>query len=535
MRKRLTSILLVLCMVLGVMSGCGKKDGETSSGGGSTLTVGIPQNFNVTSYDDNAFTKYIEESLDINIKFVFFPSDVTYYLQQLTLMATTNEKMPDVLWGFNGMGSTSASDFGDDGYFIDLTDLIEKYGTNYKEKIASLSKEEQERIQRKGTSDSGNFYAMPLVTNKMIDNLSYMMYINQTWLDKLGLQAPSNIEELYNVLSAFKTKDPNGNGAADEIPLLGMPGGTYDMNSYIINAFTYFDAQNSFNVTDGKLEASYISDEYRNAIIYMNKLHSEGLLSDLCYSLSGTNEFANLITPTTGNSLVGIWCGHPSLFADVSNPVLKEYTALSSLSDVTGKGGYTVVRNNALYWSSVITKDCENVELAMKFLDFFYADETTSRMRFGEKGVDWEESTGKDIYGNDAIISVLNDNAFFKGAQTWGVNSCSVFTYKNYSAISSSETADSALMQGTWEVMDSAKLPKEKAEDLYYTAEEYEEKTTYQNQIDSFVYEQRSLFVTGDKDPNNDAQWNEYLSTLSKLGLEKWTKIAQKAYDRIEK
>lgn len=535
MKKRIMSLVLVICMMLGVLSGCGKDASKTGSNGGQTLTVGIPQNFNITSYDDNALTKYIEETLDMNIEFVFFPSDVTYYVQQLTLMASTGEKMPDVIWGFNGLGSTTVADFGDEGCFVDLTDLIDKYATNYKEKYATLSKEEQERIQRKGTSDSGCFYAMPLVTNKMIDNMQCMMYINQTWLDKLGLQMPTNVDEFYNVLKAFKTMDPNGNGAADEIPLLGQPGGTYDMNGYIINAFTYFDAQNSFNVTDGKLKASYISDEYRQAIIYMNKLYSEGLLSDLCYSISGTNEFVNLITPNNGTSLVGVWCGHPSLYADITSPVLNEYTALPSLGDATGQGGNTVVRNNAIYWSSAITKDCENVELAMKFLDFFYADETTTRMRFGEKGVDWEEGTGKDVYGNDASIKVLNDNAFFKGSQTWGINSCAVFTYQNYSAIASSETGDGALMKGTWEIMDSAKLPKEKSENIRYTSEEYEEKTTYQNQIDSFVYEQRNLFVTGDKNPNSDAAWNEYLNTISELGLEKWTVLAQKAYDRANK
>ena len=168
-------------------------------------------------------------------------------------------------------------------------------------------------------------------------------------------------------------------------------------------------------------------------------------------------------------------------------------------------------------------------------MDFFYADETTTRMRFGEKGVDWEESTGTDIYGNDTVIKVLNDSAFFKGSQTWGQNSCSIFTYKNYSAIADADSANGKLMKGTWEVMQKAKLPEAKAEDLQYTSDEYAEKSTYQNQIDSYVYEQRSLFVTGDVDPNNDAKWNEYLDTLSKLGMEKWTKLAQTAYDRIEK
>ena len=45
------------------------------------------------------------------------------------------------------------------------------------------------------------------------------MFINKTWLDKLGLQMPTTWDELENVLDAFKTQDPNGNGKADEVPM----------------------------------------------------------------------------------------------------------------------------------------------------------------------------------------------------------------------------------------------------------------------------------------------------------------------------
>ena len=45
----------------------------------------------------------------------------------------------------------------------------------------------------------------------------FMIY--QPWLDALNLEMPETTEELYNVLVAFKTQDPNGNGEADEIPM----------------------------------------------------------------------------------------------------------------------------------------------------------------------------------------------------------------------------------------------------------------------------------------------------------------------------
>ena len=58
--KRISSLFLVLVMSLGLLTGCGeKKSGvEKLPEGTVTLTVGIPQNANTTSYDDNAFTNW---------------------------------------------------------------------------------------------------------------------------------------------------------------------------------------------------------------------------------------------------------------------------------------------------------------------------------------------------------------------------------------------------------------------------------------------------------------------------------------------
>ena len=58
MKKRIISMLLATLMVLSLAVGCGKQtepepvDGETKK-----LTVGIPQNANVTDYQENGFTK----------------------------------------------------------------------------------------------------------------------------------------------------------------------------------------------------------------------------------------------------------------------------------------------------------------------------------------------------------------------------------------------------------------------------------------------------------------------------------------------
>ena len=52
------------------------------------------------------------------------------------------------------------------------------------------------------------------------NELPYRVWINQSWLDQLGMSAPTTTEEFRTVLEAFKNNDLNGNGKPDEIPMI---------------------------------------------------------------------------------------------------------------------------------------------------------------------------------------------------------------------------------------------------------------------------------------------------------------------------
>ncbi|MDO4757421.1 MAG: extracellular solute-binding protein, partial [Parabacteroides sp.] len=209
--KRLVSMLLVLVMSLGLLTGCGDKKKTTVEALPEetvTLTVGIPQKATVTDYDDNTFTDYLEEQANVKIKFVYFSSTEVEYQQQLALMCGANESLPDVILGFT-FSHYIMNEYGEDGYFIDLTDYIDAYAPNYKEQLKNLDEETRDYVEEKGkNTNTGAYYGMPRVVCKAVDQLQSMMYINQTWLDNLGLQAPTTTDELKTVLQAFKTQDP---------------------------------------------------------------------------------------------------------------------------------------------------------------------------------------------------------------------------------------------------------------------------------------------------------------------------------------
>lgn len=529
-------IMLVIAMLLTSLVGCGGSNGNSASG--NKLTVGINQHANVTDFDDNAFTNYLKETAGVEVEFVYYSSTQSEAIQQLSLTVSAGKELPDVILGFHGMSHYVVNQYGEDGYFIDLTDLIDKYAKNYKNALKEIDKEDREYLEKKAVNtNTDEIYAMPLAICEAYDDIQNLMYINHDWLNKLGLQAPTNIEELRTVLQAFKTKDPNGNGKQDEIPMLGGYFGTNnDIMSYLINAFVYYSKSDDFNVTDGKIWDPVVTDEYRQALIFANQLKKDGLLSDLCFTLASNSEFAALYSPTDGVEKVGIFCGHPDLYLNSSTDAAGSYTALGYLGDATGKGGYTVVKPSPVYWCNYITKDCENPELAMKFIDALYSEESIMRARHGEKDVDWYYEEGTSEMGTKAYVNIKNGDAFFKGNSTWCKMMGGVMTPENYLAVAvegdGSLAQLSRLHRESGDIMKNANQPKERAEKLLYSQDEYEVREEKNSTVYDYYREQTNLFISGELDPNNDAAWNTFVKQLYEIGRQDLLDVAQSAYDR---
>ena len=69
---------------------------------------------------------------------------------------------------------------------------------------------------------------------------------------------------------------------------------------------------------------------------------------------------------------------------------------------------------------------------------------------------------------------------------------------------------------------------------LYYTVNEVEEIQEAIINIPPYVTQTLAEFVTGARDPNSDADWNQYLAELENMGLSRWLEIAQDAYNRTK-
>ena len=386
-----------------------------------------------------------------------------------------------------------------------------------------------------------------IISDVSMDDLQIQSYINKKWLDKLNLKVPTTTDELYNVLKAFQTKDPNGNGQKDEIAIVGTQNGIASLGTateYIINAFVEYDRSTIFNVKDGKVWSPVGTPEWRQALTYMNKLVSEGLMSDLSFTLDSHNEYISTVIGNDDVPRVGVFVAHPAAFTSTGTEALSEYVALPALKDATGSGlgGLTMTKPPAIQLSAFITADCKDTELAMKFLDTMYDEETAAVMRNGEEGVDWEKAEGKNYLGTDCVVKVINPNAFFEGNSTWG-RLGSIYGENKYATTIIDEGSvtgiakdTNRLYQESYQIKLAAEkannVPKQSARELEYTEQERETRSdsfsTYQSHIKQFI----AGAATGTKDIKSDAVWNEYLQGLEQYGQSQLMKITQDAFNR---
>lgn len=507
----------------------------------TTITIGVPQNANTEDFETNDYTKWLEEQTGLNLDFVYFSGDDTEMVTQLNLMIAGGEELPDILWGMTGVDTTLMFELGEDGYILDLKDYFSEYGYYFWEAYNKVPEYDREKIFQFGTSPvDGSLYAFPQYQQSATDNCNTLTAINTKWLEAVGAEAPTTVDELYEVLKKFATEDPNGNGVADEMPMIGYESGyRTDIVSFIINAFVYCCDTNFFNATDGQIWAPYTTDEYRQAMIYLNKLYDEGLITPLFYTITERPEYISLLTPADGVAIAGVAGAHPSLHYEKDSELLYEYAALKPLAGATELGGYAPLRGSSFTYTNFITADCDDPVLAFKLLDFMTSQESLCRQRYGNPGVDWEYAAEGNFSntGFPAVVNILDSSVY--GSQN---NKC---WHVVNGIIPQAMTAAVWTDDGSWtstraklssvnfnNYMEGAR-PEEVVQTLVYTADEQTVVSSVKAQLEDYVAEARAMFVSGVMDPNDDAQWETYLSNLEAQGLSQYVATAQAAYTRM--
>ncbi len=542
---------LVLAATLVGMTGCssGKTGGTKSSSKINTsnlnakgttpilknkvsLTVLIPQDTNIPDFKTNDMTKKIEQNVNVDLQFQYLPTGNDAQ-QKFAVMISSGSKLPDLVIG-TFLNSVQANVYGQQGYFIALNDLTDKVSINLK---PHLDSKDGKAYSPYIYDSNGKMYGFPRVVEDLGNDWSWRYWINQTWLKKLGLSMPKTTDDLYTALKAFKTQDPNGNGKADEIPLIGSKDSWNGMPwRTLMNAFIYVNsAYDYWDVSNGKLSCSYIQPEFLEGLKYMNKLCSEGLLSPLSFT-QDQNQEKQILENKDAQIVGSLPAGSMSIYQVAS----KRKEDMASVPPLTGPKGVCWTQafdSGSPTPAGYITKDCKDPVAAYMAFDYLYQTDLVWQGRFGIKGVDWKspDAGAKGLYeslGYQPKIQYINSIWGTIQNHEWGENNP---TWRTADMIGgqvwNNNPYDSQYMTAQAVPLYKGKAPKETVKSIVYTADEMNQIASIKSTLDTYRDQAVAAFITGSR-PLSD--WDNYVKEINNIGLPTFQKVAQKAYDRMK-
>ncbi len=521
-----------------------------------TLTIALKPDYRATDYNNNPLTTWLEEQTGIDIQVHEFVGSAADIVTQLNLMLTGGEKVPDIVRVTN-MSESVKAEHVREGNIVNLAGYLMTDAYYFSESMHRSYTDEKDYTRmvefylgRSSDAVSGYVYNFPQLYDQITLAVENQVVINVDWLNKLGLKRPETIDELYDVLVAFRDKDPNGNGKKDEIPMCGQASGVYrNIINWLVNAFIQYNYTNGgIQIQDGKIFTAATHDAYREALKFINKLINEDLLSGMTLTM-GSTDIKNLLNPTDGApATVGITGLQNSNDWIVGNDTIYSYEAMPALKDAGyGMGGYGMVDIDTQYNYVMITSSCEDPLLAFRLLDFMCSAEAFLWQRWGEKGVQWDyientkyagKGAGKGHMGGDASIVLLGDpntkNCRWYHQMTFNAQDYWQYYLDPEEARNDHYLYSRLIMKQNVEYELAAGMPEERFEFWTFEGDEWDVYSETDTDIWNYIIRARAEFIAGvNRDPNSDKDWEDYLKDLEDLNIEgAWVETAQASYDR---
>jgi putative aldouronate transport system substrate-binding protein len=545
--KRFLVLLLALCMILSVASAASAELQMSAPGEFPIVQEKMELNFfaplsaNIADLNTNVWTVKYEDMTNVHINWQTVPSDGATEKVNLLLAA---EDLPDVFFGCTGALNTTAQViYGGNGTFVDLKPYIDQYGYYIKKMF-----DEVEYIEAGITTSDGHIWSLPQVNECFHCYYSQKMWINQDWLDKLGLETPTTTEEFKNVLIAFRDGDPNGNGIADEIPLMASSGASsgwhQKLQGFLLCPFLYYDMDTGISIADdgSTVELAYMKDGFREGLAYLNDLYEEGLIGEATFTQTGADlktVFESGDYPTVGCVPDG-WFGD---FGELAGERQRSFTALAPLKGPEGvqlTGWYPYGYGTGQY---VVTKACQYPELAVQWADYLFSEDAALQyIEAGREGIEWRagEEGELDVWGRPAKWTRIDTEFNYSEAQNVHYYqmgpSYRSFEYREswYVPQTEEDFYGTAGYEGRLHVETQKYVdyhPAKVFPSIFYNEDDANEIKRLQTSIEDYRDEMITQFITGAYDINSDDDWQAYLDGLEGFEASTYLAILQRNYD----
>lgn len=449
-------------------------------------------------------TKYLGEA---NIEFEYVLQALPGECKEKGNLLIAGKDYPEVFWK---MADLDANKLGEDGIFIPLEDYIREYMPNLCAALDLDTVQGWDSI----TAPDGHIYSLPSIDEMpMIHGYSdNAFYINEPWLDRVGMEMPSNLDELYEVLKAFKTQDANGNGDPDdEIPFVARNERKWMLMMWV---YGWMDYGNNSHVIikDDTLEYVPYTEEFKEYLAWFAKCYQEGLLPAEFFTLT-TEQHSAL---GKAGDCYGLYASSTAA-SNTLPEYAPNYVVLPTFTD-----NPLPLQNGIALGGLSLTDKCHSPEIILSWVDQFYTEEG------GMDSICGLDGHGRKDNEDGTYISYANNFTNMAQFRMYGMRTTPALIPKRYytGMIDPAREKTYAGKYGEDGIITNGVI----IPSLVYTDEENERRNPLRTDLNNECENYFALVCTGEKDL--EATWDEFQSTLKAIGSDEYLSIMQAAYKR---
>jgi putative aldouronate transport system substrate-binding protein len=497
------------------------KDGAAGTPAATTYPIDTDETFSywgaingnlitfTTDLGESPFGKALEKATGVDVKYIH-PSE-GQEVEQFNLMIASDE-LPNVMeynWATYPGGPEKAIS---DQVIVPLNDLIDRHAPNLKRLLAS-----DPELDRMIKTDSGQYYAFPMVRSE-----SSVVFrgpiLRKDWLDELGLEVPTTVDEWYTVLKAFKEKK----GAT--APFTAR----YDNKMNIQDAFfgAYRTANDFYLDDNGKVRFGPLDPQYKDVIALFRKWYEEGLIDKDFPIVDSKALDKKMLNGESGATVYLLGGGMGKWLESAQDP---NFDLVGAPYPVLNEGETPFTGQRDFKYnpkpSAAITTSMEHPELAVKWLDYAFGEEGMMLFNFGIEGESYKIENGVPTF-TDTIM---------KNEKYTSQQMLSQYTLPNGPyPVHEQKTTNTFPQQNDavrlWSKTDAAKhiLPAF----ITPTVEESNKVAQIMTQISTYKEEMFIKFVMGNEPIDN---FDAYAKQIESMGIQEVIDIYQAAMDRYNK
>lgn len=455
-----------------------------------------------------------EKMTNIEVNFEQVPENSLDEKRNLTL---ASNNLPDVFYAAD-IPPLDILKYGEQGTLLRLNDLIDDYAPNVKALF-----EKYPTVEKALTFPDGNIYSLPGFYSPEFPSLiiGNRPWLNEKWLEELGMENPTTTEDYYQYLKAATEKDLAGDGKT-----VGYGGRNItDLVGWLRGSFgVATTGRNYIDLSPDADEVRFypVSDGYKELLEYIHKLYDEELIEQNIFSIEQDQFLANAANGIYASSV--FWTP-----ADLFGEAGADYVGGLALEGPHGDKKFAFTSYPAYNIGKfAMTSTNEHPEATMRWIDYFYGDEGSLLMFMGIEGETYEVNDEGELDFMDHIRNskegLTLDQEVAKYL-TWVVGVPSVLKEEYFQGSERHPTAIEAAKHLEPDLVD------EMWPAFLYTAEENKRLSSLEADIHKYADETRDLFISGRKSFD---EWDEYVEKIEKMGLEEYLEIQNQAYDRYK-